>query len=188
MLFRYIILKSKCKNSFYYEKNAKGELKEIDVIYNRPNHWITNSIKNLVYTISTKKYQIKQSEIRNYGLFPVISQSSNDVEGFSDQEEKVCKIDNPIIIFGDHTRVIKIISDPFIVGADGVKIIVPIYSSTYFFELHLRHSIQFVKKRGYARHYSYFEKEFISLPPLAEQNRIVNKVNEIFEQLNILTL
>jgi type I restriction enzyme S subunit len=41
-----------------------------------------------------------------------------------------------------------------------------------------------IPDNGYARHYQYLEKEFIHLPPLPEQQRIVAKVDSLFSELN----
>ena len=138
----------------------------------------------MVITIPTKKYQIKQSEIKASGKFPVISQSANKIEGFSDKEDKVIQFQDSLVIFGDHTRNVKLVTEPFIVGADGVKILKAIYSNSEFLKLQLEHALQYVKDRGYARHYSYLEKEWISIPNITLQNQIIDKVNQIDEVVN----
>ncbi len=142
-------------------------------------NWVNSKLSDMVIIIPSKKYQIRQSEIVSSGVFPVISQSANPIEGFSNQKDKVFQPNQSIIIFGDHTRNVKLVSEKFIVGADGVKIILPIYSKAEFLKLQIEQILKFVKDRGYARHWSYLEKEWISIPTIPIQEKIIAKVNQI---------
>ena len=74
---------------------------------NLPQNWCISSLECLCTNIASKKYQIKQSEINKNGKYPVISQSANFIEGYSDADSKLLHIPSPIIVFGDHTRITK---------------------------------------------------------------------------------
>ena len=76
-------------------------------------------MEKIVRSIPTKNHQIKQSDIRETGRFPVVSQSQALVEGFSNDKTKILENTDSLIIFGDHTRILKLIDFPFIIGADG---------------------------------------------------------------------
>ena len=89
---------------------------------NLPSTWRVCSYKDIFTTISSRPFQIKQSEIKDKGKYPVVSQSLSYIEGYSDIECAL-KCDSSFIVFGDHTRIVKFIDFDFIVGADGVKII-----------------------------------------------------------------
>ena len=89
------------------------------------------------------------------------------------------------MIFGDHTRNLKLVSEPFIVGADGVKILSSIYSEPEFLKLQLQQILQFVKDRGYSRYWSYLEKEWISFPSLLIQEKIIHKINQVDEAVDL---
>lgn len=67
--------------------------------------------------------KIQKSEFKKIGKFPIIDQSQDFIAGYWDKKEDLFKIKKPIIIFGDHTRVIKYVDFNFVLGADGVKII-----------------------------------------------------------------
>ena len=90
---------------------------------NLPDGWEIVRFKDVFKSLSTREHQIQQKEIAEIGEIPVISQSANYIEGYSNQKDKTIYPQNGVIIFGDHTRVVKYIDFPFIVGADGVKII-----------------------------------------------------------------
>lgn len=88
-----------------------------------PEGWERDLVGNQLDKIkSTTK--IKSSEIQKSGLFPVIDQSRDFIAGFTDDRVAVLRYSNtPYIVFGDHTRVLKLINFDFARGADGTQII-----------------------------------------------------------------
>ncbi len=151
-----------------------------------PEGWEVASFKTVCDTISSKPYQILQSEIKDSGKFPVISQSANYIEGYSDREECVLQVKNPVLIFGDHTRVLKYVDFDFIVGADGVKIIQTKLTPKYVYYV-LLCTIHKIQGKGYARHFSILSNTLIPVPPREEQLRIVVKIEEVFKALDALS-
>ncbi|ERI64694.1 type I restriction modification DNA specificity domain protein [Capnocytophaga sp. oral taxon 863 str. F0517] len=164
-----------------------GKTTATDTPYEKlPKGWAWCRLGDITKTIATKPYQILQSEIEKNGDFPVISQSANYIEGFSSDETKVLKVEDFIIVFGDHTRVVKYIDFDFIVGADGVKVILPNNNlSKYLYYLILNASYK-IENRGYSRHFQLLQKEFFPLPPLQEQHRIVQKIETYFSFLDTI--
>ena len=72
-----------------------------------------------------RENQILSAEIQLTGRFPVIDQGQAFIAGYSDAEERVIRDDLPLIVFGDHTRCVKYVDFPFILGADGTKVMKP---------------------------------------------------------------
>ena len=133
--------------------------------------------------IATKPFQILQSEIEKIGDIPVISQSANYVDGFSNSKKKILTIDRFAIVFGDHTKIVKYVDFNFIVGADGVKIIIPnSFLTKYLYYLILSLSYK-IKDRGYSRHFQFLCEKLFPLPPLNEQLRIVEKIEELIPHI-----
>lgn len=154
---------------------------------NLPATWQVTTLKDVAKTVSVREYQILQSKIQKEGLFPVVSQSANYIEGYSNQSKKVYKHETPVIVFGDHTRAVKYIDFDFIIGADGVKVIVPLVNPKYLYYL-VRYASEQIKDRGYGRHFGYLTKYPIPIAPLVEQTRIVTKIDELFNIIDsILT-
>ena len=148
-----------------------------------PNSWIWSSFSVVYDTISSKPFQILQSKVKETGKIPVISQSSNYIEGYSDQEEFIFKNSDAVLVFGDHTRNLKYIDFDFIVGADGVKILKPlIYAPFAYYSL--LPIIEKMRNRGYARHYGVLAKSLIPIPPINEEHRIVARIEELFAVLD----
>jgi type I restriction enzyme S subunit len=87
-----------------------------------------------------------------------------------------------VIVFGDHTTEVKYVEFDFIVGADGVKIFEPIdgiVTADFLYYVFLFYSKDLSKVGGYSRHYKFMKNKPIPLPPLAEQRRIVAKIEEL---------
>ncbi len=126
---------------------------------------------------SESSHKVKSSDIIDEGRHPVIEQNAEFISGYSNNSELLININNPVIIFGDHTRNIKYIDFDFIVGADGVKILSPVIINEKYFYWQLK-SFK-IESRGYSRHYKMLNEKLFSLPPLCEQIRIVTKVEEL---------
>ena len=149
---------------------------------NLPNGWLIVDFNSIFETISSKPYQIKQSQIQSHGIRPVVSQSMNHIEGYTD-EANYLHLQSPVLVFGDHTRIVKYIDFDFVVGADGVKIINPLFYQRYAYYMILYASIN-IEDKGYSRHFCQIAKFTYCLPPLKEQIRIVAQIEELYAQLD----
>lgn len=84
-----------------------------------------------------------------------------------------------MVLFSDHTQILKYVDFDFILGADGVKILQPhAFLNTKFFYYQLQ-NIGF-PALGYARHYRLLKEIEVRFPPLLEQQRIVALLDDIF--------
>ena len=168
------------EHNTHYEEESSMINKKV------PNGWEICFLRDISSNISSKPYQIFQSEVKIRSDIPVVSQSSNYIEGYSDQKNKLFVVDNFVIIFGDHTRNIKYIDFDFIVGADGVKIIKPYkYVTKYIYYLLVNVSEK-IENREYSRHFQFLEKYPLNFPPFEEQHRIVEKIEGIFSALEFI--
>ncbi len=132
--------------------------------------WDQVPFLDLFSAVSDKPYQITTSEYYDTGVFEVVDQGKNDIVGYNDDASKVY-FAVPIIIYGDHTTIIKYRDKPFIVGGDGVKLL----------STHTKNSIQYlyyalcqynIKPEGYKRHFSIVKELNLPVPSLDQQQRI----------------
>ena len=142
--------------------------------------------KNLVQKISIPADgKTKQKDYLLAGQLPIIDQGKKLIGGYSNDLTKTISCDLPVIVFGDHTKVVKYISFPFGAGADGIKILKP---KENIFPKYLYYATQYLtlkmEDKGYARHYQHLEKKYLSVPPLEEQQRIVARIEELFSELD----
>ncbi len=136
-------------------------------------------IEKVAYTRKVQKKHFLSS-----GMYPIISQEEEYINGYWDKRKDVFKIEKPITIFGDHTKVLKYVEQDFVLGADGVKILQTKDFLDEKFFYHLLHSI-YLKDLGYARHYRLYKEMVISFPvSLEEQKEIVRILDEAFDSMD----
>jgi len=153
--------------------------------------WREVRLKDL---ISKEKYEVGKVQVRNglaeSGEIPVIDQSQELIRGYLNNEELKYRGPLPLIIFGDHTKIIKFIDFPFIVGADGVKILIPnkdILYSKYFYWVLRKVKLP---DRGYARHFKFLKQATYLLPfrndkpDLETQKKIVEYIEANFSRID----
>ena len=166
-------------NGQYIERIGKTE-KDIteEIPFEIPDSWEWVRLENITYPVGNKNNQIQSKEILKEGPIPVVSQGQNLIDGYCENIDKRIE-DIPLIMFGDHTRNVKYIDFPFVIGADGTKFHKCIIINSRFLFYWMTITADQLRDRGYARHYSLLKQCSIPLPPLAEQERIVAKIEEL---------
>lgn len=168
------------KDKVIKRQKSLPEITEEEIDFDIPESWEWARLESLTYSIGNKSNQIKQSEILQEGLYPVVSQSMNRIEGYSNEEKKLLRIKPlSVIVFGDHSKTLKLIDFDFIIGADGTKIMVPISLDPEYLFYVLSYNVINMKDRGYSRHFQFLKERLVPLPPLEEQKRIVAKIEEL---------
>jgi len=115
--------------------------------------------------------KIKKSEYKEFGKIPIIDQGKEFVAGYIDDEIYQYNGVLPLIIFGDHTRILKFIDFPFAVGADGTKLLIPndLFNIRYFYYVLKNVNL---RNYGYQRHFKYLKDREIICPPKSVQKKI----------------
>lgn len=124
--------------------------------------------------------KLPTSEYRMQGRYPIIDQGREKIAGYTDQEDLAYTGPLPVIVFGDHTRAIKLIEEPFVAGADGTKLLYPrpdLFDPVFFyFALLSLH----IPSRGYNRHWRLLRDMKLPAPPVEEQRRIAQMLSTLF--------
>lgn len=138
------------------------------------------AIQKVTYT-----NKVNSSSYKRTGKYPIISQEKELISGYWDNVDNLFVVEKPVVIFGDHTKVVKFIDFNFVLGADGVKILLPIsdFNSKFFY--YYVSSVD-IRNLGYARHFKLLKEKDIPLPPLEEQHRIVSILDASFEKIDAL--
>ncbi len=148
-----------------------------------PEGWTSVIFKHLIKKIPLTGKKIKHQEYQKKGTIPIIDQGQGFIGGYTENVERIVSCNLPVIVFGDHTKSIKFVDHKFAAGADGVKVLEPNPILNPKLLYYFIQSIQ-LPDRGYARHYQFLEKTIIHMPPLAEQHRIVQKIESIFARID----
>jgi len=133
--------------------------------------WPSVSVGNLLRPVPSTS-RIKKSCYLSQGETPVVDQSRTPIAGYTNDRDAVYSDPLPVVVFGDHTRILKYVDFPFARGADGTQVlrVDPDTVDPRFFYYAL-HTVD-LSSYGYARHFKYLKSESISIPPLSAQRRI----------------
>ena len=144
------------------------------------HNWNEKPLVNCVNKVRyTTKLQTK--DFLKNGKFPIISQEEEFISGYWNSPEDLFRVKKPVVIFGDHTRVLKYIDFDFVLGADGVRILEPID------ELNPQYLYYFLRSNpvenlGYSRHFKLLKEKMVVIPPVSMQKVFAEKVKSINKQ------
>ena len=138
--------------------------------------WLENLVGDSIKTLAPPK-KLQSNDYKETGKYPIIDQSQEFICGYSDDDSALInKNSKELIVFGDHTCVLKFIDFPFIQGADGIKIFEPKRAD----EIDVRYLYQYllssrIESKEYKRHFSELkEKLFLYPKTINEQTKIAD--------------
>jgi restriction endonuclease S subunit len=125
----------------------------------------------IMKTITPPK-KIQTSEFLESGDYPIVDQSPPNIAGWTNDETAlVHPPKDGLIVFGDHTCVLKFETNSFAQGADGIKIIEVIKDiNPHYVYAHLKAFP--LLNDGYKRHFSELKRLKILIPERGIQNYI----------------
>ena len=126
--------------------------------------------------------KIKQKDYLPAGDHPIIDQGQDAVSGYACGEEGLFS-DVPAIVFGDHTRCVKYVSEPFFAGADGVKILRPKQSDNVRFWWHALRTTR-IENLGYSRHFKLLKESRFANYDEQDQRVICENLDRIMDEID----
>lgn len=159
-----------------------------------PEGWEKKKVGEVIAKVPRSK-QIPTKDYQNEGAIPIIDQSRDYIAGYTDDIESRVESNEPYIVFGDHTRILKYVPFAFAKGADGTQLIMSnnldlmpqclLFTSLVNVDL---------SNYSYARHFKYLKEEIIIVPTSLIANLFSKhvakwyvKIQQNREQLRLLT-
>jgi type I restriction enzyme S subunit len=171
------------------EKKKKIKQGAMQELLRPKEGWVKKKFNEIFLKYPTKAYQINSSNYKESGHYPIIDQGKRPVVGYTDDQSKVfqCPKDG-IIVFGDHTRILKYVDYDFVVGADGTQIISTSNGCSNLFAFYLLLTKD-IPNTGYNRHFKYlFDFDYVIPSSQDEQVRIADILKSIDEEISLLDL
>lgn len=151
--------------------------------YEVPENWVWVRLLSTFVNKTDSKKKIQQKFYLKTGDYAIVDQGQNLIGGYTNDASLQYDGELPVVVFGDHTRCVKYVDFKFVQGADGVKLLLPFksFDSKFFYYAIMNLNIP---NMGYRRHFPLFDKLTLPLPPLSEQQRIVERIEELFAKLD----
>lgn len=146
--------------------------------------WKFGTFNELFLVANDKKTQVKSSEYLEAGNTPIVDQGKKMVSGFTNNCHIYSNV--PVIIFGDHTRVVKWVDFSFAQGADGTQVLKTkdILISKYGYYLMDNTKIQSL---GYSRHMRELKVKDFKYPfDLKEQKQITLFLSNADKEIEVV--
>ncbi len=148
------------------------------------SEWPVVRLREAIKIITPPK-KIQKTDYMDSGQFPIIDQSQNKIVGWTNDKEALVDVIKPLVVFGDHTCIVKILDKAFAQGADGIKIIDTnddLLPAFLYFALKNKP----IEPEGYKRHFAKLKQYKIPIPPLSKQKHIVRILNTAQSELALL--
>ena len=127
--------------------------------------------------------KIKTEQYQTIGSNIIIDQGQSDIAGYTDQTDGLFT-DVPVIIFGDHTRIIKYINRPFFLGADGTKILKSKMPNANYKYLYYALKNAKIPNTGYNRHFKWLKQISILYPEYQKQRIVVEILDKLEDSID----
>lgn len=130
--------------------------------------------------VDKTKYGVKvqTTEYGEVGEHIIIDQGQSQIAGYTDRQEGLFE-EVPVVIFGDHTRVIKYVDEPFFLGADGVKVLRSKDDNANYKYLYYALKNARIPDTGYNRHFKWLKEVQINYPDSDKQAEIVDILDNV---------
>lgn len=156
-----------------YNKTLKREI---------PEGW-NNGIIEEVIGKAPKANKVPAKEFNLSGLLPVIDQSQDFICGFTDDDTAKIKPETAHIIFGDHTRAVKLVNFEYARGADGTQVLVPNSENMPSYLLFQVVADIDLSNYGYARHYKFLKESKCVIPTSSIAQAYQEKVKPLHDKV-----
>ena len=141
--------------------------------------WKFTSFRELFKLANDKTKQVKKSDYEESGDFPVVDQGKKMIAAYVNSSAPYSDI--PVIVFGDHTRIVKWVDFHFVPGADGTQLLKTTGKLDLRFAYFLLSNAT-LPNLGYSRHMRELKEKEFKYPCSLYEQKAIARILEIAEQ------
>jgi type I restriction enzyme S subunit len=113
------------------------------------------------------------------GKMAIVDQGKDQVAGYTDDPDVKPFNKVPCLIFGDHTKIVKFVETPFVLGAQGVRVLTPKKELDPKYAYFMLRNFAFPENTGYQRHFKYLGRAKFEVPSPSSQLRIAATLSQV---------
>ena len=145
-----------------------------------PDNWAFIRLENALIYEQPTEYIVDSTDYNNAYPIPVLTAGKSFIIGYTNEEYGI-KTDLPVIIFDDFTTDSKYVDFPFKVKSSAMKILT---AEKQLIDTKFAYYIMQTIEHDHDTHKRYWISEYgkkvIGLPPLKEQLKIVEAIEDLF--------
>lgn len=150
-----------------------------------PDGWEIKKLGTLLQKIN-RPQKIKKEDYLPEGLIPCVDQSRDFIGGYTDDIEAEINSPLPLVVFGDHTRIIKFIDFPFACGADGTQLLYPNDENITIQYFYYAVDNIDLSNYFYARHFKFLKDQEVTIPPQKLMQNFTEFTKDSLNQIKFL--
>ncbi len=150
-----------------------------------PEGWRKMKVRDLLGRVDSKK-KIKKNDYLEIGNIPCVDQSRDFIGGYTNDEDAIYDDPLPIVIFGDHTRILKFIDFPFARGADGTQLLIPNRDDVSVAYFYFALDAIDLSNYFYARHFKFLKDQIVRIPTQAVREKFTAFADGAMQQIKTL--
>ena len=147
---------------------------------------LINKLDEIIKPVK-RKAKIPKSDYLQSGEFPIIDQSTDFIGGYTNEKEAIYE-ELPMIVFGDHTRILKYVNFQFACGADGTQLVQPTNEKISVAYLYFELICCNLSNYHYARHFKFLKEQIIKLPNEKVMQEYKEETDKVFNLIQLLRL
>ncbi|PIE18664.1 MAG: hypothetical protein CSA65_04290 [Proteobacteria bacterium] len=136
----------------------------MEIVDGVPSGWRRATVGSVLARAPTRR-KVPKNEYQQSGTIPTVDQSRDFIGGYTDDISALYTAEHlPLVVFGDHTRILKFVDFPFARGADGTQVLSPAPGAITPHFLYFALSAVDLSGFGHARHFKHLKAEEILVP------------------------